>query len=119
MTVKIHQILTDSFDDEGIFSYYCENKIMKKLKLKYIETENNDKNVGSIARIVVKRKCDLAKVINKRVESTHQQKVIIKRSSDEVKQNLVKDPNQAFLFGNRGWLTKEGCELSANEKSVD
>ena len=119
MGVKIHQIIKESFDEEGVFSYYCENKIMKKLKLKYIETENNDKDMGSIARMVVKRKCDLAKVINKRVESTHQQRVIIRRSSDEVKQNPVKDPNQAFLFGDRGWLTKDGCELSTMEKSVD
>ena len=78
--VKINQIITDSFDEEGIFSIYCENKIMKKLKLKHIETENKDKDVGSIARMVVKRKCDLAKVINKRVHSPHQQKVLLKIS---------------------------------------
>ena len=30
--VKINQIITDSFDGEGIFSIYCENKIMKKRK---------------------------------------------------------------------------------------
>ena len=78
--VKINKILTESFDEEGIFSIYCENKVMQKLRLKYIETENNDKDMGSIARMVVKRKCDLAKVINKRAQNTHQQKVLIKRN---------------------------------------
>ena len=72
--VKINKILTESFDDGGIFGMYCETKVMTKLRLKYIETENNDKDIGSIARMVVKRKCDLAKVINKRAQVTHQQK---------------------------------------------
>ena len=68
---KINQILTESFDDNGVIPYHCETKVMNNLKLKYIEEENNDKDVGCIARIVVKRKCDLSKVTNTRVQNTH------------------------------------------------
>ena len=96
---------------------------MQKLRLKYIETENNDKDMGSIARMVVKRKCDLAKVINKRAQNTHKQKVLIKRTPDEVKWNPIKGTKKAFVFGKHGWFTKDGCGVSENssneERSAD
>ena len=75
--------------------------------------------MGSIARMDVKRKCDLGKVINKRVNSTHQQKVLLKRTTDEVKENPVKDRNQAFMFGSKGWLKKDGSEICEEEKTAD
>ena len=45
---------------------------MKKFKLKYTK----DQTKGSIARMIVLRKGELAKVINKRSESTHQKKIL-------------------------------------------
>ena len=57
--VKINKILNESFDKNGVYSYYCENKVMNKLRLKYIEEENNDKDIDSIARMVARREYDL------------------------------------------------------------
>ena len=69
---------------------------MNNLKLKYIEEANNDKDVSCIARMIVKRKKDLSKVINKRVQDTHQKKVLLKGTRYEVKQKFDKRPETSF-----------------------
>ena len=92
---------------------------MNNLKLKYIEEANNDKDVSCIARMIVKRKKDLSKVINKRTGNTHAKKVLVKRTLDEVKQNPIKDRKQAFVFGKKRWFTKEGFEVNHNGEIED
>ena len=111
--------LTESFDDDGVFSYYCETRVMNNLKLKYIEEENSDKDVGCIARMVVKRKCDISKVFNKRAGNTHAKKVLVKRTPDEVKENPIKDRKQAFVFSKKRWFTKESFEVNHNGEIED
>ena len=75
--------------------------------------------MGCIARMVVKRKCDLSKVINKHLENTHAKKVLVKWTPDEVKQNPIKDRKQAFVFGEKRWFTKKGFEVNHNEEIED
>ena len=82
------------------------------------DEENSDKDVGCIAMMDVKCKCDLSKVINKRVQNTHQKRVLLKRILDEVKQNPIKDRKQAFVFGEKRWFTKEGFEVNHNGEIV-
>ena len=64
---KINTIVNTTFTDSSGYKYYLEAQIMKKYKLKY----KNDQTKGSIARMIVLRKCELAKVINKRAKNTH------------------------------------------------
>ena len=79
---------------------------MNRLNIEYNDPDNTAK--GSIARMVVKRKCNIAKVINKRC--THQGKILIKRTKEEVKALPIKDAEQAFSVGNNGWFTNEGIK---------
>ena len=55
---------------------------MKKFKLKYTK----DQTKGSIARMIVSRKCELAKMINKRSESTDQKKILKIRCEFDTKE---------------------------------
>ena len=58
---------------------------------------------GSIARMVVKRNCNLAKVINSRCRNTHQNKVSIKWSTTQVKNKPERDAKQDFMIGEVKW----------------
>ena len=69
---KINTIVNTTFTDSSGYEFYLEAQIMKKFKLRYTEGQTK----GSIARMIVLRKCELAKVINKRSESTHQKKIL-------------------------------------------
>ena len=70
---KINTIMNNTFTENSGYEYYLETKIMKKFKLQYIEDTCIK---GSIARMIVTRKCELAKVINKRAERAHQKKIL-------------------------------------------
>ena len=71
---------------------------MEKLKLKYSDKWSKTKRC--IARMVVKRKCNPAKVINRRCETTHKGKVTIKWNSTQVQKAPERDTNEAFMMCN-------------------
>ena len=86
---------------------------MKKLNIKYTdEEENSDK--GSIARMIINRKCNISKVINKRVMNTHQNKVLRKRKPYEVKTMPVY-AYQSFVFEDEGWFTSDGKQFEVSD----
>ena len=90
---------------------------MKNLRLQYID--EMDKHMGSIARMAVRRKNDLAKVVNKRVSTSHQLRVVSNRTSDEVVKEKVKDRNQSFRFGEGPWYTKDGIEYDPSKEKPE
>ena len=59
---KINMIMNNTFTESSGYEIYLEIKITKKIKLKYTEDVSLK---GSIARMIILRKCKLAKVINK------------------------------------------------------
>ena len=59
---KINTVINTTFTDNSGYEYYLENKIMKQYKLKY----GDDLNIkGSIVRMIVLRKCEPGKAIDK------------------------------------------------------
>ena len=101
---KVYACLNQDFPIRSGYERSIESVIMNRLNIQYTDPDNTAK--GSIARMVVKRKCNIAKVINKRC--THQRKILIKRTKEEVQALPVKDAEQAFSVGNNGWFTNEG-----------
>ena len=101
---KVYACLNQDFPIRSGYERSIESVIMNRLNIQYTDPDTTAK--GSIARMVVKRKCNIAKVINKRC--THQRKILIKRTKEEVQALPVKDAEQAFSVGNNGWFTNEG-----------
>ena len=113
---KINSILNEDFKIRSGYEYYGEGIIMKNLNIKYSDQdENNDKS--SIARMIVNRKCNIAKVMSKRVKSTHQNMIIKKRTPTEVKSGPERSANQSFALGKSGWFTKEGKQFKYDDNS--
>ena len=76
---KLYEVVHATFDDNSSYEIYMEAKIMERLELKYREDDKYDKK-GCIARMIMTRKSELNKLINKRSETTHQKKISSKRS---------------------------------------
>ena len=82
-------------------------------------SDERSKTKGCIAHMVVKRKCNFAKVINRRCATTYQGKVLIKRNSTQVKKTLGYDTNQAFMIGNNNWYTTSGDNHTPSGKKAE
>lgn len=80
---KINSIINGHFEECHGYEYYIENEIMDQFNLKYCA--NDDTTKGSIARMVVKKRVNLSKAINRRSETTHGQTIVKKRSVKETK----------------------------------
>ena len=78
---KINSIINGHFEEWHGYEYYMENEIMNQFNLKYCS--NDDTTKGSIARMVVKKRVNLSKAINRRSETTHGQTIVKKRSVKE------------------------------------
>jgi len=66
--VKVNAVMYFTFNHEQGYEYYLESSIMRKFRLKY--GNNITSNIkGFIARMIVNRKCVLAKMTNKRAEN--------------------------------------------------
>ena len=65
------------------FKYEIEARVMEQFKIKYVEDQDMK---GSVARMVVIRKCELAKSINKRGVNNHQKRILKTRS-------IIQDPD--------------------------
>ena len=63
---KVNTILNEDFRIRSGYERIIETIIMRKLKIEYVDAENTAKD--SIARMVVKRKCNIAKSINKQTQ---------------------------------------------------
>ena len=83
METQINSIINGHFEEWHGYEYYMENEIMDQFKLKYCS--NDDTTKGSIARMVVKKRVNLSKAINRRSETTHSQTIVKKRSVKETK----------------------------------
>ena len=77
---KINTVINNTFTENSGFEYSLYTKIMKKFKLKYTDDVSIK---GLIARMIVMRKYELGKVINKRAERMHQKKILKTRSKKE------------------------------------
>ena len=96
----MYSITESILKEEAGYEYYTEIKVIDILNLKCIDDSYAVKDC--VARMVVKRKCNLAKIIYKRCQKHIKKKVITKRISNEVRNERVKDKNQAFVFGECG-----------------
>lgn len=108
---KINTIINSTFTDNSGYEYYLESKIMKDFKLKYA----GDLDIkGSIARMIVMRKCELAKVINKRAEKTHQNRILKvekKHDANEEKVNVEKKKANSFRIDS-AWFNDDGSQYT-------
>ena len=95
IAAQLNTIINSTFTENSGYEYYLETKIMKEYKLKY----GDDLDIkGSIARMIVLRKCELAKAINKRAEKTHQQKIVKIRMKHEDAQVKKMDKKKVDSF---------------------
>ena len=110
---KINTVINNTFSESSGFEYYLETKIMKKFKLKYIDDVSMN---GSIARMIVVRKCELGKVINKRAEKTHQKKILKTRykNEDGESKNLAAKNPCSFRI-EKDWFNDDGSVYDANK----
>ena len=113
---KVYSILNEYFKIRSGYEYYGEGVIMNKLNIKYSDQDENSEK-GSIARMIVNRKCNIAKVVNKRVKSTHQNSIIRKRTPTEVKSVPKRGEQQSFALGKSGWFTDTGEQFLYNDKT--
>ena len=74
---KLYEIIHVTFDNNSGFEIYMESKIMDRLELKY--NEDSLRTKGCIARMIMTRKSELNKLINKQTECTHQKKISSKQ----------------------------------------
>ena len=74
---KLYKIVHATFDNYSGFEIYIATRIMDRLELKY--TDESLRNKGCIARMIMTKKSELNKLINKRTECTHQKKISSKR----------------------------------------
>ena len=112
---KINYVVNEGFEIRTGYDVHADNRVMSKLNLKYSDDEKPGK--GCVARIIIKRRCNISKLINKRCERTHMRKITKKRNSDEVKENGDKDESQSFKFGSQ-WYTTNGEEYKPSGKIV-
>lgn len=104
---KLFEIVHGTFDDNSGYEIYMENQIMNRLELKYDEDEGFRKK-GCIARMIITRKSELNKLINKRSESTHQKKISSKRTSKDKKDRnskgtfTIKGPDKSECYNRDG-----------------
>ena len=63
--------------------------------------------------MVVKRKCNIPKSLNKQTQKTHQGKMRIKRNKEEVSVLPLRDAEQAFSVGKNKWFRMGGKEYEA------
>ena len=89
---------------------------MNKLKLKYKDEEYKTK--GCIARMIITKKSELNKLINKRSDSTHQKNISSKRVTNNGCQNS-KGTFTVIAPGNSTECYKRGESICNGEKSVE
>ena len=113
---KVNTVINATFTESKGFEYYLETKVMKKFKLRYAEDVSMK---GSIARMIVIRKCELGKVINKRTEKTHQKKILKTRYKleDGISKRLQSKKPCSFRI-EKMWFNDDGslyddCKSSA------
>jgi len=96
------------------YEYYQEIEIMDDLKLRY--SDKDSKLKSSIARMVIQRRQEIAKVIEKRAERTHHKKITAKQSVIEHNATKRKSRLQSFQMNGR-WYTKEGVVFNPETQS--
>ena len=91
---------------------------MKKMKLKYDDKSPNIK--GSIARMIVNRKCEITKVINKRAEKSHQKTIISKRNKSQIKdqRNQRRSKCTFSVSGNNTWYMRDGSVCDGSKATL-
>ena len=105
---KLYEIVHATFEDNSGFEIYMESKIMDRLELRY--NDASPRNKGCIARMVMTRKSELNKLINKRTESTHQKKISSKRIDKRNGRRqskgtfTIKGPNNSETYNRDGSL---------------
>ena len=83
----INTVINTMWSDWDGFEYDIETRVMEKFKINYAEDQDMK---GSVARMVVIRKCELAKSINKRGVNNYQKKILKTRS-------VIQDPNEKSI----------------------
>ena len=110
---KINTIINSTFTENSGYEYYLETKIMKEYKLKYGDDDNIK---GSIARMIVLRKCELAKSINKRAEKTHQKRIVkVRMKHEDVNDKKIEKKNPNSYRIDNAWFNDDGSEYTKTE----
>ena len=63
---NINYVVNEGFQIRTGYDVYAKNRVINHLNLKYSDDEKVGK--GSVARMIVKRRCNISKLINKRNE---------------------------------------------------
>ena len=101
--MKINHISNDEFRIRSGYERTIETISMGKLNIKYTNKSNTAKD--SIARMVVKCRCNIAKAIHERYEKAHEGKVTRKRNKCEVAAIHHRDTEQEFSIRRNSWYT--------------
>ena len=118
---KLYEIVHATFDDKSGYEIYMELIIMDRLKLKY--KKEGYKKKGCIARMIITRKSELNKLINKRSEATHQKKISSKRTERKGSSRnsrdtfTIKGPNETECYNRDGSIC--GSKASGEVKRFD
>ena len=114
--VKINTIINKTFTENSGYKFYLETKIMKEFMIKY----SDDLEIkGSVARMIVMRKCELGKAINNRSERNHQKKIVkvrMKHEDLEVKK-FEKIKVNSFRIDNN-WFNDDGSEYTGKDRGA-
>ena len=109
---KINTIINKTFTEKSGYEFYLETKILKQFKIKYAD-ELEIK--GSIARMIVMRKCELGKAINKRSEKTHQKKIVkVRMKHNQSNENKFQKINTNSFRIDNNWFNDDGSEYTGN-----
>ena len=110
IATKINRVLHGQFAEVDGYEYDIERDVMKKLRLEY---EDDSRGKACIAMMVVRRRSELAKTTMKRSWTTHEARIVTKRTKKEVKEEGIRKPKVKESFRiqtniDSVWYSKDG-----------
>ena len=109
-------MINGQFEDCQGYEYYIKSQLMENFKLKYDTDDSGEK--GNIARIAVRKRVNLAKLIKYREEIKYEPSITKKQTQEETAEEgkwKVK-VEKGFKMGTTKWYRGDGSVCS-NEKS--
>ena len=118
---KINRVLHGQFAEVDGYEYDIERDIMKKLRLEY---KDDSRGKACIAMMVVRRRSELAKTTMKRSWTTHEARIVTKRTKKEVKEEGIRKPKVKESFRiqtniDSVWYSKDGSMYSQGQHKPD
>ena len=117
IATKINRVLHGQFTEVDGYEYDIERDVMKKMRLEY---KDDSRGKACIAMMVVRRRSELAKTTMKRSWTTHEAKIVTKRTKKEVEEEGIRKPKVKESFRiqtniNSVWYSKDGSTYSQDK----